>query len=171
MKVLAEALAARKAFVEKIGRLDDDIARALVYEEGEGALAAARAEVGALEDALTEALDELQAIENDIRAANNAAFVRIDGKLQSLSEAIVLRDRLKTEHSARNHIADAAEAVGNRKVRTYGREIEFTRRNKDEVPIFSALDPTDAREKADAVAKRLRLLDVEIQKVNWSWTL
>lgn len=174
MTVLAEKLAERKDLVTLIGRLDDEIATALVYEDDgfpENAKAErekAEAEVARLDGQLMSALDTLEKLENTIRAANQRANLVVDKVTMSISEAIVLRDRLKTEYNARKTIADATDPTGrsSRRRDIYGYGLE--RRKKDEIELRSVKDGRTAREEADAVARKLRLLDAEIQKVNWS---
>jgi hypothetical protein len=170
MTVLAEKLAQRKDLVTKIGRLDDEIAAAMVYEEGEtgeqtdAARDQAVAEVDAGMNDLVDALLELEAIENEIRAANSNTLVQFEGEWIMLSKAIVKRDRLKTEFNARTKIADEIDEQVGRKRNRY----DYGLRSKDQVRRLSAVPPKDLRDDADKVAKRLRLLDAEIQKVNWS---
>jgi hypothetical protein len=47
----------------------------------------------------------------------------------------------------------------------------YERRNKDEVRRLSSLKPSEMHSAADAVAARIRLLDLAMQHVNWSTNL
>lgn len=170
MTVLAEKLAWRKDLVAKIGKLDDEIGDALIYddegtpEETDAARAEAERAYATGIAALTASLDSLQEVENLIRAKNAKTMVYFAGDTYTLSEAIVLRDRLKTESNALAKIAASADEAVGRKRSKY----DYERRKKDEVRTFTAVPTKTLRDESDRVARQLRLLDVEIQKVNWS---
>lgn len=170
MTVLAELLAERKDLVTKIATLDEAIAAALVYDEEDDETQTrviaktTRAEADRLYGELTTSLDRLQEVENQVRSANMGYGITFDGKKLTISQAIVLRDRLTTEYHARKKIADeVADSIEIKKAYRYGE-----RRKKDDIKTLSAIDPRDLVEDADAVAKKRRLLDIEIQKANWS---
>lgn len=168
MTVLAEKLATRKDLVNMIGRLDDALAAAMVYEKSEypdkakEAKEKAEDSVLTIEKQLASALDALQEIENLIRGANTRNSIVFDKQTMTISEAIVLRDRLKTEYNVRKLVADNVEGA------TVRSDYRYDRRKKDEVEMGSVAEPMALRDKADAVARRIRELDNELQKANWS---
>lgn len=171
MTVLAEKLAERKDLVTRIGRIDDEIGGVLFYDkedsedqtkinkiEAEGAVAT-------LVDELGDKLDQLQDVENTIREANTkTVIVGLDGDEITISAAIVLRDRLKTEYNAWDSIAKAVEGTSERSRRSYG----YERRKKDDIQEVPVKTARELRDVADGIARKLRLLDTEIQKANWS---
>lgn len=173
MTVIAEKLAHRKDLVARIGRLDDEISAALVYEEDEdpAKTEAARVQADRLTDelflTLNDSLVALEVVENEIRQANNQVTVIFNDVGMTLSEAIVYRDRLKTEYHAIDTIAKVVEQVTTaRSRRSWGGYGE--RRKKDEIQQHTVRSARQLREAADTVARKLRLLDAAIQKVNWS---
>ena len=58
-------------------------------------------------------------------------------------------------------LTDAADAAS-------GRDSVYARQMRSELAYVSLLPVADLRSEADSVAKELRLLDVEVQRANWT---
>ena len=160
---LAEALAARKDALTEIDGLRERIVAAAAHYEDD--------EIEQNEDAtsllarLTELLDRLENLNVRINRTNNAAVLTFEGRAYSLMAAIALRDRLLLEQRVRKAVVEGLnEALG------HGRR-SYERRTKDEVRRISSLRPAQVHAAADAVAARIRLLDLAMQHVNWSTDL
>lgn len=157
--LLAEALNARKRYQKVVGEAVDRMIELATRDEDEedttGELNVARS---ALESALTEWHD----ITSAIHRANTEATLA-DGT--TLVEAILLRDRLAMKHLS---LRKVLEATGSNKRQTW---YERQRRSKDDVKEIAQLDRKALAKDVDAVAEQIRLLDIEIQKVNWTTEL
>lgn len=163
--LLAEALAARNDAKKIILAAGDRMGAAAVRFEDEDE-AAKLAELAAAESAFGEALTHFESLTVAINRANNAARVTVDGGSLSLMEAIALRDRLMLEAKQREAALDAAdEALGRGGRRRYG---SSERRTKDDVRRLSVGDQAERRKAHDALARRIRELDLAIQQINWT---
>jgi hypothetical protein len=81
-------------------------------------------------------------------------------------EAIALRDELTLRHSLKSQILAALDAaLGKGKGR---HSYYYSPKTKDTVKEVSLIDRDVFRKELDNLAEQRRLLDIEIQKVNWS---
>jgi hypothetical protein len=83
----------------------------------------------------------------------------------SMMEAIALRDRLALSIKRQRAVLEALEGSRGR-----GR-YSYEKRTKDDVRQLPTMEPTELRNAIDGESARMRLLDVEMQKVNWSTDL
>ena len=162
--LLAEALAARNDAKKVILAAGERLGAAMVRFEDEDEKVKA-AELATADSAFAEALGRFESLSVAINQANNTAQVPFEGRTTTLMEAIALRDRLMLEAKQREHALEAAdEALGRGGRRRYG---SSERRTKDDVRRL-AVDDLAARHAAhDALARRIRELDIAIQQVNW----
>ncbi|WP_251858237.1 DIP1984 family protein [Herbiconiux sp. L3-i23] len=145
---LAEALMERGDLQKRIEQLRARIAANARYQEGEepGEDAAAL-----LLEAIA-AVDALGVLVARINATN--AITRGASDL-TVTDLLASRDTLRMQHSLLTSAADAATgASGFRQLRS-------------ELRTVSALPAGELRLRADEVAKRLREVDSEIQRINW----
>lgn len=163
--LLAEALAERRQILDRVKGIGDRWVAVATWDEDEVAPAQAEAD-----DALAEVdadLDRLQELNVAIHRANNAATVDWSGSTISIMEAIALRDRLNLERATLEAAKQKLEdAIGTRRTRWFS-----DRRSRDDVKTSSLIDPRGLGRRIDALAARMRELDLEIQKVNWSHEL
>lgn len=163
--LLAEALAARNDAKKIILASGERIGAAAVRFEDEDESAKA-AELAAAETAFAEALARFETLTVAINRANNAARVPFAGEDLSLMEAIARRDAMMFEAKQREAALEAAdEALGRASHRRYGGS---ERRTKDDVRRLAVGDPAARRAAHDALARRIRELDLAIQQVNWT---
>lgn len=168
MTVLAELLNQRKAAFERLHEAQVQIAKSAVVEQPD------------LTDEVTAATEDLineveataifiQTITVAINYANNRAVLSFEDKQMTLMEAIALRDRLQLVTKQRTTTLDEIETalgVASGKHRWYSTR---ERRNKDDIREVSAIDLKAFRAATKRSADRVRALDIEIQKVNWSF--
>lgn len=163
--LLAEALAERRQILDRVSGVGDRWIAVATWDDDEPVPAQTEADAAVGE--LDADLDRLQLLNVAVYRANNEAAVVWAGSPMSITEAIALRDRLnlerKTLESAKQKIE---EAIGTRRGRWFS-----DRRSRDDVKTSSLIDPRDLGRRIDALAARMRELDLEIQKVNWSHQL
>lgn len=163
--LLAEALAERRQILDRIGGAGDRWVAIATWDEDEPAPAPSGADAALGE--LDADLNRLQQLNVDIYRANNQATVDWGGTSISIMETIALRDRLNLERSTLEEAKKKLEdAIGARRGRWFS-----DRRSRDDVKTSSLIDPRDLGRRIDALAARMRELDLEIQKVNWSHQL
>ena len=107
---------------------------------------------------LVEAAEVLDRLELLIRRINrtNASAPFTSG--MTLTDALARRDVLRLRHAVLSGAADAAAG------REHG---GYVRQLRSELRMLAALPVADLRDRADAVARELRELDVRIQQANW----
>ncbi|MGH2445137.1 MAG: DIP1984 family protein [Candidatus Limnocylindria bacterium] len=163
--LLAEALAERRQVLDRIAKVGDRWVRVGTWDEDEAAPTQAEADASVVE--LSADLDRLQDLNVRIHRANNVAEVELRGGSVTVMEAIALRDRLNLERltleAAKREIE---EAIGARRGRWLG-----SRRSREDVKTSTLIDPRELGRRADAVAARIRELDLAVQKINWSHRL
>jgi len=148
---LAEALSERADAVRRVEQLRSRIVGSARYQEGESpAEDAAQLLVEA-----GEVLDQLQVLIARINRTNAATTVGAG----TLTEALARRDVLRLRHAVLTAAADAAAGRDQRGV--------AVRQLRSELKMFSALPVAELRAQADAVARELRDLDVQVQWTNW----
>ena len=146
---LAEALALRAEATRRIEQLRGRVVDNARYQEGEEP-----AENAAILLAQTgEVCAELEWLIQRINRTNTAARLGAG----TITDAIARRDVLKLRHSIITAAADAAA----------GRERGWNRHLRSELTFISALPVADLRAQADDVARRIRELDIDIQRTNW----
>lgn len=163
--LLAEALAERRQVLDRIAKTGDRWVRVATWDEDEAA--PTQPEADAVLTELSADLDRLQELNVLIHRANNLAELDWAGASVTVMEAIALRDRLNLERTT----IDAAkreieEAIGTRRGRWLG-----SRRSREDVKTSTLIDPRELGKRADAVAARMRELDLAVQKINWSHQL
>lgn len=171
MTVLAELLNQRKAAFERLHLAQGQIAKTAIVEEPDLTVEV-KAEVAALVEDMTASAAFIQEATIAINVANNGAFLVFEGDRMSLMGAIAMRDRLsllvKQREATISEIEDALGLGDARSRRFYSMR---ERRNKDDIKEVAALDIKAFREATREYATRVRLLDIEIQKVNWSFAV
>lgn len=145
---LAEALLERADLTKRLEQLQARIVANASYQEGEtpaedaAALLAEGAQVIAAREVLVTAIN-----------LSNSSTVAPDGR--TMTQLLATRESLRAHHSMLTRAADAAAGGwGHRQMRS-------------ELRQMSALPVAQLRSQADAIAQRLRELDVVIQRINW----
>jgi len=151
MKV-AEALTLRADATRRVLQLKARVVANARFQEGEEPSEDASA---LLAEAGT-ALDELETLIRRINRTNAAAVIGPEG---TLTDALATRDTLRLRHSVVTSAADAAAGTGTQ--RGAGRQL------RSELKILSALPVAELRAQADELARRIREIDVRIQRANW----
>lgn len=146
---LAEALSERGELKRRIEQLGTRIVANARYQEGEEPAENA----GELLDQLTDAIDRHALLIARINKTNTATRVGD----RTLTDALAERDALQARHRALTAAADAASGSRDR----YGRQL------RSELAYVSALSVRDLRRTTDDLARRIRQVDMEIQRVNW----
>lgn len=165
MTVIAEALNERRRIFTEINELDERIAAAAVRDADEPEEPADQP-VDALLAQLDADLERLRELSVALNQVNNRTMVAFEGRPMTLMEAIALRDQLALDIKQRKAILSAIESALGKATR-HG--LGFTaRRTKDDIRQETTLPLRDLRDQIGVRAMRLRLLDLEIQKVNWS---
>lgn len=169
MTVLAELLNQRKAAFEALNHAQAQIVKTAVVEEPD-LTPELRNETADLLETVRATVAVIRAATIQINQGNNRAEVTFEGSTMSLMEAIAVRDNLNLLHKQQESILEGIESalgLGEGRRHSYYRIRE--RRNKDEIKEVAALDLKEFREHTRGLASRVRLLDIEIQKVNWSF--
>lgn len=148
---LAEALRERADLQKQLHDLEQRLQHNAQHQEGE--------QPAELPDDLLQQYHAVaQALRNLIVAINrrNQNIYWEDGS--GMIEALAERDLLQAEHRMLSRLAQAAIP-------------EQGRYSRSEIKILAAVDVKKIRQRADDVAKRLRLLDSKIQQANWTHDL
>ena len=144
---LAEALQERADLNRKIEQLRGRIQTNALVQEGEKPAEDPNKLIKELEDCL----QRLEYLMAQINLTNCRSTV--EGK--TLTELIARRDALKLRQSAWRDILYAASQTTSRARNT-------------EIRILSTMNVAKLQEKADSLAKELRVLDNSIQQANWA---
>ena len=148
---LAEALLLRADLQKKVASLRERVVANAVVQEG----SAPSEDPEALLRESFAVIDELEGLVARINKANLAVTLA-DGR--SLTDAIALRDTLKTRHA----LLQAAVAGARKEPDRYGmREIKW----------IATLDVAKLQKQSDDLSKRLRELNAQIQETNWRASL
>ncbi|OZC97097.1 hypothetical protein CH281_23155 [Rhodococcus sp. 06-221-2] len=153
---LAEALAERGELIKRTEHLKVRILANARHQDGESPAE----DAGILLSEYNSALDRLEVLIRRINRTNSAAAVR-DG---TITDALASRDVLRMRHKAISAASDAAS--GRNQEHRYG-----PRQLRSELVYVAALPVAELRSAADDVAKQIRLVDLEIQRVNWEFDL
>jgi hypothetical protein len=146
---LAEALALRAEATRRIEQLRVRIVANARYQEGEQPsenAASLLAQTG-------EACAQLESLIRRINRTNAAASLGAG----TVTDAIARRDVLKVRHGVITAAADAAAK----------RDAGWGRQLRSELTYISALPVAELRAQADDIARRIRELDMDIQRANW----
>ena len=143
---LAEALQERADLNRRIEELRRRLGNCVLVQEGEEPAE----DPALLLRELNAALDRLETLMAQINLTNSRT--RVEG--MTLTELIARRDALKLRQSAWRDILYAASQTTSRARNT-------------EIRILSTMNVAKLQEKADSLAKELRVLDNSIQQANW----
>lgn len=143
---LAEALQERADLKEKIAQLSERIRNNCRVQEGEKTAE----DPSVLMAELDGALERQEALAAAINMTNSKTIV--DGK--TITALIAHKDRLSKQLSVYHSIAQEASCL-------------VQRARDSEIKILSAVDVRAIRQKADELAKELRLADNKLQQNNW----
>ncbi len=146
---LAEALALRAEAARRIEQLRGRIVDNARYQEGEEPAE----DASRLLTQSTQACAELESLIRQINRTNASAPLGAG----TITDAIARRDVLKLRHGIVTAAADAAA----------GRQRGWNRQLRTELTFISALPVAELRAQADDVARQIRELDTDIQRVNW----
>lgn len=147
---LAEALAARAHATRQVEQLRARVVDNARYQEGEAPAEDARE----LLAGANTALDELESLIRRINRTNSATPLGTG----TITDALARRDVLRHRHSVTTAAADAAA----------GRDHHgMGRRLRSELLMLSALPVAELRATADDLARQIREVDTQIQRLNW----
>jgi hypothetical protein len=153
---LAEALAERGELIKRTEHLKVRILANARHQDGESPAE----DAAILLSEYTTVLDRLEVLIRRINRTNSAATMR-DG---TVTDALASRDVLRMRHKAISAAADAAS--GREQERRYG-----PRQLRSELVYVAALPVAELRSTADDIARQIRLVDLEIQRINWEFDL
>jgi len=164
MSVIAEALNERKTLYTTAKTAATQLASDAIVEKKNPDVTAES--IQTMLDKLDSSLNAAMGLTIELNLANNREKVAFHDKVMTLMEAIALRDSLTLQHSLRSDILNTLDsALGKGKGRYGG---YYGRKTKDDVREVSLIDREMFRKELDNLAEERRLLDIEIQKVNWS---
>jgi hypothetical protein len=143
---LAEALILRADCQKKISQLRQRLSRSVKVQEGEQPPENPQSLLNELEGAIAELTSLIQRIN---RTNSNTALS--DG---TLSDALARRDTLGIKRSAIDGVIQNAAIVTNRY-------------SQSEVKFVSTVDIADLQSQLDGTSQEYRLLDAQIQALNW----
>ena len=145
---LAEALLERADLQKRVEQLQSRIVAAASYQEGEPPAEDAS-------ELLEQSIQSIAALEVLVTAINltNASTLTADGR--TVTALLAAREAQRSRHSVLSRAAEAASGGWNQ------------RQLRSELKQVSALPVKELRAQADAVAKQVREIDVEIQRTNW----
>ncbi len=144
---LAEALILRADYQKRMAQLQDRLLRNAQVQEGE---APAENPANLLRE-LEKVADDLTRLIQRINATNAASELEAG---MTLSDALAVRDVLKSKHGVYSDLAQAAT-------------VSQDRYSKSEVKFLSAVNVVEVQASADDIARQLRELDMRIQEANW----
>lgn len=143
---LAEALMQRADCQKRIAQLRQRLTRSAKVQEGEQPPEDPQELLSEVDIAITEFTRLVQRINQ-----TNASTAFADG---SLSDALAQRDTLFTKRSVLENLIQAAS-------------ITHDRYSRSEVRFVSTVDIGDLQRQLDGISRDYRLLDAQIQSLNW----
>ena len=143
---LAEALILRADCQKKIAQLRQRLSRCVKVQEGEQPPEDPQVLLGDLSGAIAQLTNLIQRIN---RTNANTAF-----ESGNLSDALARRDTLAIQRNALQNVVQEAALTQNR----YSRS---------EVRLVSTVDVSNLQRQVDSLAQEYRLLDTQIQSLNW----
>lgn len=147
---LAEALQERADLNRRIEQIKSRLSNNAIVQEGEEPAENP-------EELLTELDNCIFALENLISRINLTNCKTMIGQ-QSLTELIAKKDCLLVKLCAYRELVSDASRLAHRATRT-------------EIRIISTVNVKEIQQKIDAMSKELRLLDNQIQEMNWKTEL
>jgi Family of unknown function (DUF6847) len=148
---LAEALAERAAAKRRLEQLRSRVTACARYQEGDQPAE----DASALLVEANAVLDELDGLIRRINRTNASAELSAG---VTMTDALARRDVPRSRHSLVTAAADAA---------TGSTQVGLPRQLRSELRMIAALPVAELRAQADALARQLRDLDVQIQRTNW----
>lgn len=148
---IAEALAERSALRERIEAVKQRIYRNALVQEGESPAESP----GALLAELASLVDQFAALATRINLANTRLCLASG---QPLVEALARRDMLHLLQLVHQNLAAKATP-------------DHDRYSKREIKMVATVNVVELQKKKDELARKARLLDLEIQQTNWSTDL
>ena len=143
---LAEALILRADCQKKIAQLRQRLSRCVKVQEGEQPPEDPQVFLGELSSAIAKLTNLIQSINR-----TNASTAFDPG---NLTDALARRDTLAIQRNALQNIVQEAAFTHNR----YSRS---------EVKLVSTINVSDLQRQVDSLAQEYRLLDTQIQSLNW----
>ena len=143
---LAEALILRADCQKKIAQLRQRLSRCVKVQEGEQPPEDPQVFLGELSSAIAKLTNLIQSINR-----TNASTAFDPG---NLTDALARRDTLAIQRNALQNIVQEAALTHNR----YSRS---------EVKLVSTINVSDLQRQVDSLAQEYRLLDTQIQSLNW----
>ena len=143
---LAEAFILRADCQKKIAQLRQRLSRCVKVQEGEQPPEDPQVLLGELSGAIAQLTNLIQQIN---RTNSNTAF-----EPGSLSDALARRDTLGIQRSALQQLIESATVTQNRY-------------SLSEVRFVSTVDIADLQRQVDSLSQEYRLLDTQIQSLNW----
>lgn len=147
---LAEALQERADLNKKISQIGERLADNCFVQEGERPAE----EPARLLDELEAAVSRLELLIAAINATNNVT--KVNGR--TLTETIARKDCLILRINTLEQLISKAST-------------SVTRYTRREIKLMRTVDVSALRERTDALAKELRLLDNSLQEANWQTEL
>ena len=159
---LAEALILRADCQKKIAQLRQRLSRCVKVQEGEQPPEDPQVLLGELSNAIAQLTNLIQRIN---RTNASTPFVRVSEAMPqaiaspqefpgNLSDALARRDTLAIQRNALQNVVQEAALTQNR----YSRS---------EVRLISTVDVSNLQRQVDSLAQEYRLLDTQIQSLNW----
>ena len=143
---LAEALILRADCQKKIAQLRQRLSRCVKVQEGEQPPEDPQVLLGELSGAIPELTTLIQRINR-----TNASTAFEPG---NLTDALARRDTLAIQRNALQNIVQEAT-------------LTYNRYSRSEVKLVSTVDVSDLQRQVDSLAQEYRLLDTQIQSLNW----
>ena len=143
---LAEALILRADCQKKIAQLRQWLSRCVKVQEGEQPPEDPQVLLGELSSAIAKLTNLIQSIN---RTNANTAF-----EPGNLTDALARRDTLAIQRNALQNIVQEAT-------------LTYNRYSRSEVKLVSTIDVSDLQRQVDSLAQEYRLLDTQIQSLNW----
>ena len=153
---LAEALILRADCQKKISQLRQRLARSAKVQEGEQPPENPQELLSELESAIAELTSLIQRINRTNANTDLASTEFASGALSvgTLSDALAQRDTLSLKRSALDGLIQSAAVTHNRY-------------SQSEVKIVSTVDIAGLQRQLDNTAQAYRILDAQIQQLNW----
>ena len=143
---LAEALILRADCQKKIAQLRQRLSRCVKVQEGEQPPEDPQVLLGELSGAIAQLTTLIQRINR-----TNASTAFEPG---NLTDALARRDTLAIQRNALQNIVQEAT-------------LTYNRYSRSEVKLVSTVEVSDLQRQVDSLAQEYRLLDTQIQSLNW----
>jgi len=151
---LAEALSLRADLQRRIAALRERLKKNARVQEGD---TPAEDPMELLAE-LSADTDDLEGLMASINLTNCETFTVLEDSRLSLTELIARRDALGLKISVMRDFLDEAAT-------------KVDRYSSKEIRLLSTVPVAELQKQVDALSRELRLLDVELQRMNWSTEL